>query len=83
MNVKYPHQFSSLHRDAITQSKICGCFYCLKQFEPNEIAEWVDKNDNDIGQTVLYPFCEIDSVIGDKSIPITKELLIEMKKYWF
>ena len=83
MNVEYAHQFSSLHRDAIINSEMCGCFNCLEQFKPTKVIEWTDENENGIEQTALCPFCGIDSVIGDKSIPITKELLVEMEKYWF
>ena len=83
INYKYPHQFASLHRSDIIKSKICGCFYCLEQFPPTKIMEWIDKDEKEIGQTALCPFCGIDSVIGDKSISITQELLLEMKFFWF
>jgi len=34
--------------------------------------------------TALCPHCGIDSVIGESSsVPITKEFLGKMKKYWF
>ena len=83
MDIKYPHKFSSLHREDILKSSTCGCFYCTKQFNSKKIVDWVDEDKNNIGQTALCPFCGIDSVIGDKSIKITEDLLLEMKKYWF
>jgi hypothetical protein len=83
VNYQYPHQFSSLHRNDIINSTLCGCFHCLETFPPEKIIEWVDEDENNIGQTALCPFCSIDSVIGNKSISVKKELLIGMKKYWF
>jgi hypothetical protein len=83
MNVKYPHQFSSQHREDILESETCGCFCCVKKFDSTDIVDWVDKDEKGIGQTALCPLCGIDSVIGNKSIPITTELLVEMEKYWF
>jgi hypothetical protein len=78
------HQYSSQHRKEIFNSDICGCFYCLHTFTPNEIDEWVDENTNEVGQTALCPKCGIDSVIGDKSgFKITKDLLKRMNRYWF
>jgi hypothetical protein len=51
------------HRDEILASDMCGCFYCLAVFPPNEVTEWTDKTVG-IGQTALCPKCGIDSVIG-------------------
>jgi len=36
------HAHSSRHRDRIERSSVCGCFYCLAMFAPNEITDWVD-----------------------------------------
>ncbi len=78
------HQHSSNHRKQIEQSEVCGCFYCLAKFKPSEIDEWIDENDDEIGQTALCPRCGIDSVIGSKSgYEITTDLLKRMKKLWF
>jgi len=49
----------------IFESEICGCFFCIRIYSKNEIVEWVDD-----GQTALCPYCEIDSVIGDKIMNI-------------
>ena len=75
------HKASSNHADIIKTSKICGCFYCLRVFNPRrkKIREWIDG-----GKTVLCPFCGIDSVIGsDSGYPITPEFLKAMYDYWF
>jgi len=83
MDIKYAHKFSSQHREDILSSDTCGCFYCTRQFSSIKIIDWIDGDENGIGQTALCPFCEIDSVIGDKSIPITEEFLVKMHKHWF
>ena len=73
------HDFSSHHRRDLEKDRVCGCFYCLEIFNPEEITEWVDRN-----ETALCPFCGIDSVIGESSgFPITKEFLEEMRRKWF
>jgi hypothetical protein len=83
-DVSGAHSHSSNHRDEIKNSLTCGCFYCTSTFAPKEIEEWIDEDDDGIGQTALCPECGIDSVIGDKSgYPITKDFLSEMKRHWF
>lgn len=62
------------------QDKRCGCFYCLRVFDPSEIEEWIE----DERDTALCPYCGIDSVIGESSgYPLTREFLAEMQQYWF
>ena len=78
------HQYSSNHREQVLESKQCGCFYCLEIFPPSKIDEWVDENENEIGQTALCPFCGVDSVIGsDSGVSITEEFLKAMHQVWF
>jgi hypothetical protein len=56
----------------------------LAVFPPSEIEEWVDADEQGIGQTALCPNCGIDSVIGSKSgYPTTKEFLQAMGEHWF
>lgn len=38
----------------------CGCFYCLKIFNPKEIKKWCDSE-----KTAICPYCGIDSIIYD------------------
>lgn len=78
------HKYSSNHRMNVLSSQKCGCFYCLKTFKPGEILDWIDENEEGIGQTTLCPNCGIDSVIGsDSGFPITSDFLGKMKRYWF
>lgn len=74
-------EFSSNHRATLLKDEICGCFYCLKIYDPKEIVEWIeDEKDG----TALCPYCGIDSVIGESSgFPVTEEFLTKMRKYWF
>lgn len=72
------HKHSSYHRKKLEASSQCGCFCCKKIFSPTEIFDWIDG-----GQTAICPYCEIDSVIGSDSIPITENLLNEMCMFWF
>ena len=83
MNVKYLHQFSSYNRKEILQSKTCGCFCCLRQFNIDKITKWIDEDEDGVGQSALCPFCEVDAILPDKSVDISSELLAKMKEYWF
>jgi len=74
------HRHSINHIDEILQSEKCGCFHCLKIFKPDQIVDWHE----DTTYTAFCPFCDIDSVIGDKSgYEITNEFLSKMEEYWF
>lgn len=74
------HEFSSNHKEQILKDEKCGCFFCLRIFNPNEIVDWIE----DEKGTAICPYCDIDSVIGESSgYPITKEFLKKMKEYWF
>ncbi len=83
------HCHSSAHRVELSQSEICGCFYCLAIFAPSEIQEWIDDApaDKDValtGVTAVCPRCGIDSVVGSASgYPITHEFLSDMHRHWF
>lgn len=71
--------------EALKKDKVCGCFYCLTIFSPEEIDDWlIDDNDADRLGTAICPHCGIDSVIGESSgYPITKEFLKKMYDHWF
>jgi len=74
------HQFSVNNRKQLEQSSVCGCFYCRKIFNPNEITEWIPEKSG----TALCPYCGIDSVIGESSgFPIAEQFLNKMNQYWF
>ena len=84
-DVLYAHQFSGGNKQALLNDKKCGCFYCLKIFDPCEIEEYIhDDNDCDRDGTAICPYCGIDSVIGESSgYPITYDFLASMKRKWF
>ena len=74
------HKYSINNMPALKNDDICGCFYCLKIFNPNEITDII----LDTKETAICPYCGIDSIIGKSSgFPITKEFLRLMQKYWF
>ena len=77
------HKLSTNHRASILKSRQCGCFYCLNTFTPDKITEWCDTDEQNVGQTVLCPFCCVDSVLADFDVEITTDLLKSMKEYWF
>ncbi|WP_412766081.1 cytoplasmic protein [Shouchella miscanthi] len=79
MNEKDAHRFSSRHRAELEQDRVCGCFFCIKVFDPKEIYEWIDDN-----QTAICPYCGVDSVIGESSgFPITELFLKRLNDDWF
>jgi len=82
--LEFAHKHSIFNKIEIIQSDLCGCFYCLKIFKSNEIREWTDE-DNPKRKTAHCPYCEIDSVIGDKSeFPILdNNFLLEMNSIYF
>jgi hypothetical protein len=56
----------------------CGCFYCLKTFDANDVTEWVDE-----GLTARCPHCGIDAVLSEKADPIHPWFLKRMQAFWF
>lgn len=78
-DIREAHSHCAQHRDEILSSKLCGCFYCLKTFQPSAIKEWIVN-----GTCAMCPKCGIDAVLGDKSgYPMTHDFLAEMHEYWF
>lgn len=74
------HKNSINNKEQIIASKRCGCFYCLKIFNSNEIKEWI----KDEKETAICPYCNIDALIPENpNQPLTKEYLKELKDYWF
>jgi len=83
-NLEKAHEHSSLHREEVESSDLCGCFYCLEIYAPDEISEWVDEGSDGIRRTALCPKCGIDSVIASSSgLPIDHEFLEAMRRRWF
>lgn len=78
------HKHSFHNRSEILASKLCGCFYCGATFAPEEIQEWLDEDESDVGQTAVCPRCGIDSVLGDASgYELSEEFLDRMREHWF
>jgi hypothetical protein len=44
----------------VNVSKDCGCFNCLEHFDPSEITDWIEINNE---KTALCPHCNRDTVI--------------------
>lgn len=60
-------------------TSVCGCFFCLRIFNPKEIV-WEDDSDG----IAMCPYCGIDAVIGESAdLLITKQFLKSMHDYWF
>ena len=79
------HWYSSNHKPELEQDHVCGCFYCLRIFDPKEIEEWIiDDNPCDRRGTAICPYCGIDSVIGESSgYPSTRAFLEALHREWF
>jgi hypothetical protein len=77
------HKHCIANQEEIMASELCGCFYCLRIFNPKEITEWLSEY-NKTGTTAFCPYCFIDAVIGSNSgYPVTPEFLASMQKHWF
>lgn len=73
------HVCCSANREYLEKVNKCGCFYCLKVFNPKEIKTWCNG-----GETAVCPYCGIDSIIYDnKFYPVETWFLEKMKKHWF
>lgn len=74
------HKFCVNNKKELQNDKKCGCFYCLKIFEPTEITRWLNEGNG----TALCPYCGTDSVIGESSgFPVENGFLKKMNEYWF
>jgi hypothetical protein len=82
--LRQAHKHSSLHKEEILNSDVCGCFYCIKISKPTDIHDWVDTENPD-GPTALCPICGIDALIGSASgFPVDNEdFLKAMNNFWF
>ena len=82
--LKSTYKHSIFQKKEIMKSELCGCFNCLRTFQPGEIFNWCDE-DNPKGSTAMCPFCYVDSVIGSKSgFPVNEQkFLEEMYLHWF
>jgi hypothetical protein len=68
----------------ILKSNVCGCFYCLEIFSPDEIDDWHGEDCKEYEPVALCPKCNIDSVVGSASgFPIKRAFLLKMHEFWF
>ena len=75
----YAHQLCNSNQEKLKNAQVCGCFYCLRIFDPKEIV-WEDEEDH----TAMCPYCGIDSVLPESAtLPITKAFLKRMQEFWF
>lgn len=85
------HRHSTDHRPQIEASTLCGCFFCMEVFPPDEITAWTGLDPTAVtdwetaeGSTALCPRCGSESVLGDGSgFAITPQLLNSMHQAWF
>lgn len=83
-NLRIAHQHASNHRAELHNSSACGCFYCCATFTVAAVVEWVDPDENGVGQSAICPYCGVDSVIGSASgFAIQADFLNMMHRYWF
>jgi len=74
------HGFSFENESLVSSSVKCGCFYCGRVFDKEEIHEWIDDTK---GRTAVCPYCGIDSVLPDSNVDLNDELLLQMRVKWF
>ena len=79
------HKHCIFNYNEIQLSKNCGCFYCLKIYQPNKVDNWLKENNvDDPSQYTALCYCGVDAVIGSQSgYPITKSFLSDMHNRWF
>ena len=80
------HKYSFGNKERIERSNKCGCFYCGKIFNSEDVDYFIHEKSG--VETAVCPYCGIDSVIGDENkevehIEITDELLKNMKNRYF
>lgn len=80
LDLKAIHDKSIHHKQAVLESPLCGCFYCLRIYAPSEIKEWVARDDE---RTAICPHCGIDSVLPSIAVDLRPELLKAMQSRWF
>ena len=78
-DTEYPR--SRRHRDAVLAAASCGCFSCLRLFPPSQIDDWIDEDDDGVGQTALCPRCGTDAVLPVRA-GIDEGFLRRMNRRW-
>ena len=79
-DLRAAHAYSLNNMPALAKDRSCGCFHCLKVFDPREITEYVE----DRTGSAICPYCGIDSILGESAgFPLTEDFLKAMRRYWF
>ena len=75
-------KYRTYNKDAILQSRKCGCYHCKTIFNASEIRNWLER---DAGQTAICPYCKETFVLADESgLPVTDKNFIKLlNEYWF
>ncbi len=75
---KMLHARSMNNRGALLDSKECGCFFCIRIYDPKRITTWIHE------ETAKCAFCGVDAVIPEScDYELDETLLLAMKEYWF
>ena len=81
------HSHCGWHYEEVKNSKICGCFCCLKIFSASEIVEWIDEPEDcprGAGKTAVCPNCGIDTVLPESAdYQLCDEFIHAMGKEFF
>ena len=74
------HRYCRGNRKQLSKSKVCGCFYCQRIYDPKEIETYLSEG----GGTAICPYCGTDSVLAEtEGYPITDEFMQAMHERWF
>lgn len=83
LEIAYLH--SSNNKPELEKSSRCGCFCCLRMYDPKQIAGYVFA-DNPIDRlgTAVCPYCMVDSVLPESAdYSLSEEFLEKMADRWF
>lgn len=58
MKIEDAPKLSFRNKLKIESDTLCGCYFCLTNFEGHEITDWADN-----AETALCPRCDMDSVL--------------------
>ena len=58
MKIEEVTKYSKNNIEKLEEVHNCGCYFCLRIFDPEEIMEFTDQ-----GTTALCPFCGVDAIV--------------------
>jgi hypothetical protein len=78
-HIKNAPSMTMRNRNAVEESEVCGCYYCLSVFSKHDIVDWTDNS-----QTAICPKCNVDSVLAQShGISLEQDVLQKIHDYWF